>query len=85
MKIINGRRDATSSKQTVVDHPAKVTPQAKKLKESHKQTLSSSSEDDNDYNDDEEDKNEENDDVNNGNNQSKVGQVNDQNNRITSV
>jgi hypothetical protein len=85
METINSRLNATTSKRTSADHPAKVTPQAKKLKESPKQTLSSSSEDDNVDNDDEEDKNEENDDVDNGNNQSKVGQVNDQNNRITSV
>jgi hypothetical protein len=85
MKIINSRRDATTSKQTAVDHPAKVTPPAKKQKRSPKQTLSLSSEDDNDDNDDEEDKNEENDDVNDGNNQSKVGHVNDQNNYIAYV
>jgi hypothetical protein len=57
-KIINKRRDTRTSKRTAADHPAKVTPQAKKLKESPKQTLSSSSEDDNDDNDDEEEKNE---------------------------
>jgi hypothetical protein len=82
MKIVNKRRDTTTSKQTAVDHPAKVTPPAKKLRKLPKQTVSSSSEDDNDGNDDEEDKNEENDDVGNGNNQSKVGHVNDQNNHI---
>jgi hypothetical protein len=85
MKIINKRHDTATSKRTAVDHLAKVTPQAKKLKESPKQTLSSSSEDNNDDNDDEEDKNEENDDIDNGNNQSKVGHVNDQNNYIASV
>jgi hypothetical protein len=85
MKTINGRRNATTSKRTSADHPAKVTPQAKKLEELPNQTLSSSSDDDNDDNDDEEDKNKENDDVDNGNNQSKVGQVNDPNNCITSV
>jgi hypothetical protein len=68
MKIINKRRDTTTSKRTAVGHPAKVTPQAKELKEWPKQTLSSSSEDDNDDNDDEEDKNEENNDVDDGNN-----------------
>jgi hypothetical protein len=85
MKIINKRCDTTTSKRTAADHPAKVTPQAKKLKESPKQTLSSSSEDDNNDNDDGEEKNKEDDDVDNGNNQSKVGQVNDQNNRIAYV
>jgi hypothetical protein len=76
MKIINGRRNATTSKRAAANLPAKVTPQAKKQKELPKQTLSSSSKDDNDDNDDEEDKNEENDDVDKDNNQSKVGQVN---------
>jgi hypothetical protein len=32
MKIINGRRDTTTSKRTAFDHPAKVTPPAKKQK-----------------------------------------------------
>jgi hypothetical protein len=70
MKIINKRRDATTSKRAAVGHPAKVTPPANKQKESPKQTLSSSSEDDNDDDDDEEDKHEENNDVSNDNNQS---------------
>jgi hypothetical protein len=48
-------------------------------------TLSSSSEDNNDDNDKEEDMNKENDDVNNDNIQSKVGQVNDADNRIAEV
>jgi hypothetical protein len=85
MKIINGRRDATTSKRTAADHPAKVTPQAKKQKESPKQTLSSSSEDNNYDNDDEEDKNKENNDVDKENNQNKVGQVNDTETRIREI
>jgi hypothetical protein len=84
-KIINKRRNTTTSKRTAADHPAKVTPQAKKLKESPKQPLSSSSEDNNDDSDDEEEKNNEDDDVDDGNHQSKVGQVNDQNNRTAYV
>jgi hypothetical protein len=84
MKIINGRRDATDSKRAASEQPAKVTPPAKKHKNSQKLTLSSSSEDDKEDND--EDKNEENNDVDNDNNIiSKVGLINDDSSGIVLV
>jgi hypothetical protein len=87
LTIINGRRDATTSKRAASEHPAKVTPPAKKHKNLQGLTLSSSSEEEKEGNDDVGDKYEEDDDNDNDNimHSSKVGLVNDDSLCIASV